>query len=86
MAQKKAYSAANRRVGEARRKAYGPASEMPPLHHRLPGEDYDVARSEVVDWLVTQPSIRERVFYEAKQSKLIEYDAEDGVWIGVDWE
>ena len=73
-------------MNEARKKAYACASMMPPLYHKSPGQNYDVMDSEVVDWLIEQPSVRERVFYEAKQSKLIEYDAEDGVWIGVDWE
>ena len=59
---------------------------MPPLYHKQPECEYDTMKSDVVNWLVSQPSIRERVFYEAKQSKMIEYDTEEGVWVGVDWE
>lgn len=81
----KKFSKVGKAVGEARKKAYSCAAEMPPLHHKWKGEPYDVMESEVVEWLVEQPEVRERVFYEARQSGMIEYDRETGEWVGSDF-
>lgn len=61
------------------------AAKMPPLRHKT-CEPFDVMQSEVCDWLWnTQPQIRQLVFDMTKNTGLIEYDAESGVWRGVDF-
>ena len=59
---------------------------MPPLYHKLPGEDYDVRKSPAVKWLIKNPAILEFVWDQFKQSSDVIYDADSGKWIGVDWE
>lgn len=63
-----------------------PGRYMPPLFHKLPGEDYDVKKSEAVKWLIKNPTILEYVWNKFKQSKDIIYDPSTGKWQGVDWE
>ena len=61
------------------------ASKMPPLRHKT-CEPFDVMQSEVCDWLwATQPEIRQLVFDMTKNTGLIAYDADDGVWYGIDY-
>ncbi len=57
---------------------------MPRLRHKLPGEDFDIRKSEVVAWLVSQPSIRQFVFNRVAQRGLIVFDRESGTWQGKD--
>ena len=47
---------------------------MPPLPHKLP-----------VEWLLNQPEIRQALFDLVRENKLIVYDAETGLWKGVDY-
>ena len=60
--------------------------KMPPLYHTLPGEEFDLSKSEVVQWLIRQPDI---LSYIANRitgiGKLIVYDRETGKWKGVDY-
>ena len=62
------------------------AKKMPPLHHKLPGEEFDITKSEVVKWLVAQPEIMQflmdRVANRAEASRLIKYDPDAGTWQG----
>lgn len=60
------------------------AKEMPPLHHALPGEQFDISKSEVVQWLMSQPDIMQLVF-NAVRSKYITYDHETGTWRGINY-
>jgi hypothetical protein len=65
------------------------AKTMPPLRHSLPGEAFDIDRSEVVEWLCRCPQIRQYVFDVARDPRsgpAIVYDAETGSWRGVDHE
>ena len=59
---------------------------MPPRYHKLPGEDYDIKKSEGVNWLIQCPDILEYVWDQFKQSGDIEYNPETGKWQGVDYE
>jgi hypothetical protein len=62
------------------------AAKMPPLTHWPPaGHGFDIMRSEVVDWLIKQPEIRQSIFNYCKRSGVIEYDVESRCWRGVDW-
>lgn len=65
------------------------ARKMPPLHHKLPGENFDFEKSEAVRWLVMQPDILnyiwQSVCLRGEASRLIVYDSEHGTWQGVDY-
>jgi len=58
---------------------------MPPSYHRLPGTEYDVSKSEVINWLIQQPDILEFLWDQFKQSKDVIYDSANGKWQGVDY-
>ena len=57
-------------------------SLMPPLHHTLPDQEFDIERSEVVAWLIAQPGFKQWVFERAKSTERIVYDGETGRWRG----
>lgn len=59
---------------------------MPPGYHKLPGDEYDVQKSEVVQWLIQQPSIQEFVWDQFKMSRDVFYDWTTGKWQGVDYD
>lgn len=62
------------------------AKRMPPLYHTLPGEEFDVSKSEVIQWLIRQPDILSYISNRVRgDSKLIVYDRETGKWQGVDY-
>lgn len=58
---------------------------LPPGYHKLPGEEYDVRKSEVVQWLIQQPSIQEYVWDQFKMSGDVFFDRVTGKWQGVDY-
>lgn len=64
--------------------------KMPPLYHKLPNEEFDIEKSEVVQWLIQQPEtkqfIYDRIMNRSKALKPIEYDSHTGKWKGVDYE
>ena len=64
------------------------ARKMPPLHHKLPGEDFDWMKSETVKWLVSQPEVLNFIWQSVRnktgENTLISYDADTGTWQGVD--
>ena len=59
------------------------AKNMPPRYHKLPDKEYSTMNSLAIDWLVSQPEIREYVWDHLKQSGLIRYDEVTGKWSGV---
>ena len=61
------------------------AKSMPPLHHTLPGEPFDISKSEVIQWLMDQPDIMQMVFNAVKE-KYIVYDRGTSTWRGIDYE
>lgn len=65
------------------------AKKMPPLYHTLPGEEFDIYKSEAVKWLVSQPEIMQYVFQRIGSAggggKFITYDKTTGKWQGVDY-
>ena len=61
------------------------AKRMPRLRHSVPGEPFDIDKSEVAAWLVSQPEIRQAVFDLAKESGKIIFDSETRTWVGVDY-
>ncbi len=66
------------------------AKKMPPLHHKLPGQEFDISKSEVVKWLIGQPEIlqfvMDRVAGRSEASRLIRYNPDTGTWQGVDYD
>lgn len=66
------------------------ARNMPPLYHKLPGEEYDVNKSEVARWLIQQPDILNYVVNRIKapgtSEPLIKYNPSTGKWQGVDYD
>ena len=61
------------------------AKRMPALYNKLPNEQYDIKKSEVVAWLVNQPEIQSKVFDMAKAQHVIEYDKDSKKWKGIDF-
>lgn len=58
---------------------------MPPLRHSVPGEPFDIRKSEVVQWLVRQPEILQYIFDRAHDTGSIVYDPETERWCGADY-
>lgn len=60
---------------------------MPPLYHKLPDQEYDVEKSELVKWLIRQPSIKKWLgSYLKSLSDYVQYDHETRKWVGVNYE
>lgn len=55
---------------------------MPPLQHAWPEQPYDVAKSEVVQWLIQQPVALEKLFQIARESGWLEFDKDTRKWRG----
>lgn len=62
------------------------ARKLPPSYHTLPGENSDIKKSEVINWLIDQPDILNFLWDNIKQSGNVEYDSETGIWAGVDYD
>ena len=56
---------------------------MSPLYHTLPGKPFRMEDSEVIRWLMRQPSVVMYIFDKARN--YIRYDSETGTWMGVDY-
>ena len=61
------------------------AKLMPELKHSIPGKEFDITKSEVLKWLISQPSILQYLFDHVKNVDLF-YDPDRGTWQGVDYE
>lgn len=61
------------------------ARNLPPSFHRLPGKEYEVKKSEAINWLIQRPSILEFLWDQIKQSGDVAYDSSTGKWQGVDY-
>lgn len=59
------------------------AKRMPALYNKLPDEQYDIRKSEVISWLIKQPEIQSKIFDMAKAQKVIEYDKNTKKWKGI---
>lgn len=67
------------------------ARNMPPLFNVLPGEDFDINRSEVANWLIQLPEAKEVILSLASRVKreellAIQKNHDTGKWQGVDYE
>lgn len=61
------------------------AKYMPPLRHSVQGQSFDVRKSRVVMWLISQPDILQYIFDKVHDSGAIDYDKETGTWAGVEY-
>ena len=59
---------------------------MPPCYHTLLGKDFDIMKSEVVQWLISQPEILNFLWNHIKNSCDVIYDPDTGLWQGVDYD
>lgn len=62
------------------------AANMPPLYHKLPGEEFHYKKSEVLKWLSERPILIEYLFDRAVSTKQIVYNKNTGTWQGIHWE
>lgn len=64
--------------------------QMPPLHHTT-GNKYDIMSSEVMDWIVAQPEVRQWLYDKitdksgGKKPEFIKYNPKTKTWQGVDY-
>lgn len=68
-------------------KVFAGAEKMPPLYHKVPGEDFDIARSEVCDFLCSLPGVRQWIYDTAcvqKKAPLVftKLSNGSGIWYG----
>lgn len=65
------------------------AKRMPPLYHTLLGEEFDMKKSEVANWLIKQPLALHVLFQlvqnVSSKNHAIEYDRDTGKWQGIDY-
>lgn len=60
------------------------AMHMPPLYHTLPGCPFAPEKSQVVEWLIAQPEIRQYLF-DKVQKDFIVYNPVTKKWQGVEY-
>lgn len=60
--------------------------KLPPSYHKLPGEEYDVNKSQAINWLMQQPDILGFVWDQFKQSGDVIYNPDTGKWQGIDYD
>ena len=60
-------------------------SEMPPLYHKLPGQDFCLEKSEVWKWIISNHEVQSFLLDKIAQSGLIEYNNATGKWTGRDY-
>lgn len=69
-------------------KRFEVARMMPPLKHNPTG-DYDPKKSEVIQWLISQPDILNYIFDAVRgnnhRESPIVYEPSTGTWKGVDY-
>lgn len=59
--------------------------KMPPLFHTLPGTDFDINKSMVINWLIRKPDILNYLWDQIKNSGYVEYNSDTGEWKGIDY-
>lgn len=77
------------KMGRKRRKysvKFDVAKNMPPLYHTLPGQEFDVEKSQVYKWIKEQPEFWEYIRDTLRQAGYIVYNSETGQWTGIDYE
>ena len=62
------------------------AKKMPPLYHTLPGQEFDVSKSQVFEWIKNQPEFLEYIRDTLRQAGCITYNPDTGEWTGIDYD
>lgn len=73
-------------AGRKKAKILEVAKMMPPLHHSIPGEDFDIQKSEVMKWIMQNPIAWNYIWNNIKQSGTIVYNPDTQTWQGVDYD
>ena len=60
-------------------------TNMPPLRHSIPGQEFNIYDSEVICWLINQPEALNYIWNNIKNSGTVVYDSESGTWQGVNY-
>ena len=60
------------------------AAKMPPLRHST-GEVFDMDKSEVMNWLLAQPGVKQLLFDKISQPGIIIFNKTTGTWQGRDF-
>ena len=60
-------------------------TNMPPLRHSIPGQEFNIHNSEVICWLINQPEVLNYIWNNIKNSGTVVYDSESGTWQGVNY-
>ena len=66
--------------------------KMPPLKHVTKDQGYDIMKSEVIDWIVSQPEVRKWLYRKVgdstggKNPEFIKFNKDTGTWQGVDYD
>ena len=62
---------------------------MPELRHSVGDGDFDITKSEVVQWLIRQPSVLQYLFDTVRQKDSVEpliiYNPDRSTWRGTDY-
>jgi hypothetical protein len=60
---------------------------MPPLYHKIPGEPFDILKSETVAWLIKQPDILNYLWENVvRRTYDVKYDHDMEKWVGIDYQ
>lgn len=73
-------------AGRKRAKILEIVKRMPLLRHSIPGEDFDIQKSEVMKWIMQSPAAWNYIWNNIKQSGAVIYDSDTGTWQGVDYD
>lgn len=67
-------------------KKFDVVQQMPPLYHKIPNEEYDNKKSQVIEFLSKdEDGALNWLFRYIEQKGLIVYDPETGKWQGKDY-
>lgn len=61
------------------------SKNMPPLYHSLPGQSFDIQKSEVIKWLISNPEVLQYLFDKVNKSGFIIYNPKTQKWQGKDY-
>lgn len=58
--------------------------KMPPLSHHTQGDEFDLAKSDVLAWAFAQPKVKQFLFCQLRDHGLIVFDEATRTWRGAD--
>lgn len=72
------------KVKKGRSKLWDGLKNMPPLHHKLSDEDFDLEKSEVLSWIGKDKQTMDWVMRSAAKNGYISYNKSTGKWSGIE--